>query len=209
MCQAEFAERVRAVSGSPPRTASLTFDDGAEDNATLLPSLLEELEVPATLFVNSGLLGQPYRFLDASTGVRVMDDAQLQAVARHPLIEIGSHTRTHVLLGDATEEQALAGWRATSESWRTGWRSRSARSRIPNVSTRPPAQPRPSARVSPMRSLAAAGAAGRLTSCLARVRRPATGAAFELKARGHFHRVRSLPPVKVARWATRRRRYGT
>ena len=104
-----------------------------------------------------------------------MDDAQLQAVARHPLIEIGSHTRTHVLLGDATEEQAFAELSDKRELEKSR-RSRSARSRIPNVSTRPPAQPRPSARVSPMRSLAAAGAAGRLTSCLARVRRPATGA---------------------------------
>jgi hypothetical protein len=30
---------------------------------------------------------------------------------------------------------------------------------------------------------------------------------FELKARGLFHRVRRLPPVRVARWATRRYRY--
>jgi peptidoglycan/xylan/chitin deacetylase (PgdA/CDA1 family) len=208
--QAEFAERVRAVSGSPPKTASLTFDDGPEDNATLLPTLLEELEVPATLFVNSGLLGQPYRFLDASTGVRVMDGAQLQAIARHPLIEIGSHTRTHVLLGDATEEQAFA----ELESDKRELESQLAvevRSFAYPECVYSPACPAAAKRAGFTNAVTCGGRGGWTPYELPR-QSPSPGdgrLAFELKARGHFHRVRSLPPVKVARWATRRRRYGT
>ena len=200
VCQAEFAERVRAVSGSPPRTASLTFDDGPEDNATLLPSLLEELEVPATLFVNSGLLGQPYRFLDASTGVRVMDDAQLQAVARHPLIEIGSHTRTHVLLGDATEEQAFA----ELESDKRELENRLAveiRSFAYPECVYSPACPAAAERAGFTNAVTCGGRGGWTPYELSRQSpSPGDGRACVRAARGHFHRVRSLPPVKVARW---------
>jgi peptidoglycan/xylan/chitin deacetylase (PgdA/CDA1 family) len=101
--QREFARRLHETGGPPRATASLTFDDGPEDNATLLPGLLEELNVPATLFVNVGLLGEPYRWVD---GVRVMSQEQLRSVAAHPLIEIGSHTSRHTSLADADEATA-------------------------------------------------------------------------------------------------------
>jgi peptidoglycan/xylan/chitin deacetylase (PgdA/CDA1 family) len=56
----EFARRLRS-SGPPNGVCALSFDDGSEDNAHLLPRLLDELRVPATLFVCPGLLGQPHR----------------------------------------------------------------------------------------------------------------------------------------------------
>ncbi len=86
---------------------ALTFDDGAEDNASVLPRLLERLNVPATLFVCQGLLGQPDPFFSPDARIRFMSQAQLLQLLDHPLIEIGSHTSTHADVSELEREQAL------------------------------------------------------------------------------------------------------
>jgi peptidoglycan/xylan/chitin deacetylase (PgdA/CDA1 family) len=74
---------------------ALTFDDGSLDNATLLPSLLRSLRVPATLFVCPGLLGEAHPWVSPAAGMRLMDLEELRVVSKLPFIEIGSHTNTH------------------------------------------------------------------------------------------------------------------
>ena len=108
---------VRAMrDGRPPRgLCALTFDDGSEDNATVLPGLLAELDVPATLYVCPGLLGQPHPWLEPGSGVRMMTREQLLETARHDHIEIGSHTVRHADLANADEELA---YRELAESKR-------------------------------------------------------------------------------------------
>lgn len=102
----ELAGRLRR--GSPLEGyCALTFDDGAEDNATTLPDLLEQLDVPATLFVSEGLLGLEDPFFAEAAGVHFMGEAQLARVAQHPLIEIGSHTSHHTELASAGADEAL------------------------------------------------------------------------------------------------------
>ena len=108
----EFATRLRAA-GPPAGVCALTFDDGTVDNAVLLPGLLEELGVPATLFVCPGLLGRPYPSMAPAAGVRYMTADELRQAARHPLVEIGSHTIDHPDLSDATAGEAF---RELSES---------------------------------------------------------------------------------------------
>jgi peptidoglycan/xylan/chitin deacetylase (PgdA/CDA1 family) len=44
--------------------------------------------------------------MPATAGVRLMDADQLRALASSPLIEIGSHTNTHVDLASATAHEA-------------------------------------------------------------------------------------------------------
>jgi peptidoglycan/xylan/chitin deacetylase (PgdA/CDA1 family) len=86
---------------------ALTFDDGSEDNATVLPGLLERLGVPATLYVCPGLLGVAHPHMDPASQIRLADEAQLVALAARPDVELGSHTNAHVLLGDAAYGFAL------------------------------------------------------------------------------------------------------
>jgi peptidoglycan/xylan/chitin deacetylase (PgdA/CDA1 family) len=101
----EFVGRLRGHQ-PPPQLAVLTFDDGTEDQAALLPELLEQLEVPATVYVCPSLLGHPNPFLRQDSGHRLMTVDELRALAANPRVEIGSHTRTHVVLREATEEEA-------------------------------------------------------------------------------------------------------
>jgi peptidoglycan/xylan/chitin deacetylase (PgdA/CDA1 family) len=101
----EFARRL--CDGTPlERVCALTFDDGSVDNALILPTLLERLRVPATLFVCPGLLGKPHPWLAPESGVRLMNAEELDQVARLELIEIGSHTNQHADMSAATAEQA-------------------------------------------------------------------------------------------------------
>jgi peptidoglycan/xylan/chitin deacetylase (PgdA/CDA1 family) len=86
---------------------AVTFDDGGEDGYSVVPDLLRELGVPATLFVCPGLLGVPHPFIDSDTGIRLLTAAELRGLAANDQIELGAHTMTHTILGDASEEQAF------------------------------------------------------------------------------------------------------
>jgi peptidoglycan/xylan/chitin deacetylase (PgdA/CDA1 family) len=85
----------------------LTFDDGTLDNLELLAPLLEELELPATIFVCPGLLGSPHFAMPAQAGVRLMDAEELRRLSSSPLVELGSHTNTHRDLSHASLEEAV------------------------------------------------------------------------------------------------------
>ena len=85
----------------------LTFDDGTADGLTILAPLLDEMGICATLYISPGLLGQPHPDIERAADVRILTQAELIEVAKRPNIEIGSHTRFHTTLEDASFEQAL------------------------------------------------------------------------------------------------------
>ncbi len=101
----ELAHRMQEPRGGGG-VCALTFDDGTVDNLEVLAPMLAELEIPATVFACPGLLGEPHFAMPAQAGVRLMDAEELRALAAAPLIEIGSHTNTHVDLSAASAEEA-------------------------------------------------------------------------------------------------------
>lgn len=64
---------------------AITFDDGYRDNLTVALPLLEKYNLPATVFVAAGFIGEN-GFLTAG---------DLRALAAHRLITIGSHGLQH------------------------------------------------------------------------------------------------------------------
>jgi len=203
VAQQELA-RILGAGQPAEATCSITFDDGTADNATVLPPLLEALEVPATIFACPGLLGKPYPFTDPEAKIRLMDRDELIETAAHPLIEIGSHTREHTILEHASAEEALSEMSAS----RAGLESLLG---CPVLSFAYP---------NCVYSAACPGAAERAgyTSAVTCGRRggldpyelrrqspsPKDGRLrFELKSRGVFHDVWERSPIRLARAVTR------
>lgn len=205
--QSELARRLVAGE-SLAGTCSLTFDDAPQDNATTLAALLDELDLCATVYACPGLLGEPYPFVAAETGIRFCTAEELLELARNPRVEIGSHTRRHSPLGQASEDEAYAELRA----------SRSELERLLGVEVRSFAYPCCEYSAACPGAAERAGYASAVT-CGPRgsdepfeLRRaspsPADGPlAFELKSRGLFFAARDLAPVRLARWALRPLRY--
>lgn len=92
--------------------AAVTFDDAfvsVIDNA--LPEL-EKRNIPATIFVPTGSLGQPPRWIKNCSAVAknetVLSPEALKQLSGHPLLEFGSHTISHPHLPTLEPTQAQA-----------------------------------------------------------------------------------------------------
>lgn len=76
---------------------AITFDDGFRDNLTVALPLLEKYDLPMTLFVAAGFIGED-DYLTAG---------DIQTLASHPLVTIGSHGFWHRHLTLLSEEEVL------------------------------------------------------------------------------------------------------
>jgi len=98
---AELAERAGGES-PPPGLATLSFDDGLEDNHRVLLPILREAGVPATVYVTTSFIGRanPWR----GGGARFMTEDELRDLHAAG-IELGAHSVTHRDLSTAGEEE--------------------------------------------------------------------------------------------------------
>lgn len=80
----------------PSRAIAITFDDGYRDNLTVALPLLEKFKLPMTLFVVAG-------FVDSDG---YLSEEELQEIASHPLITIGSHGLWHRHFNRITLDEA-------------------------------------------------------------------------------------------------------
>jgi peptidoglycan/xylan/chitin deacetylase (PgdA/CDA1 family) len=87
---ADFAARA-AGGPPPPGLSAVSFDDGMEDNHSVLLPLLQEYGIPATVYVASGMLGQPNPWV---RGERMMTADEVRAMADAG-VEVGAHSVTH------------------------------------------------------------------------------------------------------------------
>jgi peptidoglycan/xylan/chitin deacetylase (PgdA/CDA1 family) len=85
----------RAQGGTPPAgMAALSFDDGWDDNHAVVLPILRELKLTATVYVATGLIGQPNPWLPLSAGARMMTVQELRDL-HEAGFELGAHTVTH------------------------------------------------------------------------------------------------------------------
>jgi peptidoglycan/xylan/chitin deacetylase (PgdA/CDA1 family) len=90
---AQFAERADGKQ-PPPGLVALSFDDGMDDNHSAVLPILRQHDLPATVYVVTGLLGKPNPWLPRETGARMMTPAELHDLEAAGF-EIGAHTLTH------------------------------------------------------------------------------------------------------------------
>lgn len=98
----DLASRLTARDGGDAGIISLSFDDGLSEHLSLVVPLLRERGIPATFYVLTGRIGTkrhggrgPDRYLEAGE-VREMAAAGM---------EVGSHGRTHHVLGRLSAER--------------------------------------------------------------------------------------------------------
>lgn len=91
----------------------ITFDDGYADNLYNALPILQELEIPATIFLTAGYIGpegqnKPF-YWDENTAPedrgKPMSPDEAKRLSNSPLIEIGAHTLTHPKLANLDENR--------------------------------------------------------------------------------------------------------
>lgn len=87
------------AEGSGAGLVCVSFDDGYEDNHSVALPILKRYGLTATVFVTTGLLGQPSPWMSPSSGARMMNVDELRELAADG-IEIGAHTVSHPDLTD-------------------------------------------------------------------------------------------------------------
>lgn len=92
----ELNDYVTKGAALPEKPVCITFDDGYEDNYTIVYPLMKEMGFPWTIFVIAGQVGQPNR---------VTWD-QLSEMADSQTVTIANHTMTHPKLHNLPREEA-------------------------------------------------------------------------------------------------------
>lgn len=102
------ADLARRANGGPPPPglAALSFDDGMEDNHSVLLPLLRDYGIPATVYVATGLIGEPNPWMGAGSGARMMTAEELRELAAAG-VELGAHTVSHPDLSTLDRESCL------------------------------------------------------------------------------------------------------
>jgi peptidoglycan/xylan/chitin deacetylase (PgdA/CDA1 family)/glycosyltransferase involved in cell wall biosynthesis len=96
----------------------LTFDDGYEDNYTLLFPMLKKFNFKAVIFMVTGKKENTWDYLDEGRTFPLLERAQILEMSRYG-IEFGAHTMNHVDLTKvelAEAKQEIEGSRETLEN---------------------------------------------------------------------------------------------
>jgi len=75
---------------------AITFDDGFRDNLTVALPLLEKFQLPITLFVAAGFVGED----------GYLSPEELREISQHPLVTIGAHGFRHLHFPQLSVAQA-------------------------------------------------------------------------------------------------------
>lgn len=205
---AEFARRLAAGEGLEA-TCALSFDDGSVDNHTVLPGLLERLDLHATIFACPGLLGADHPFLHPEAAVRLVTAEELRELSSLPRVEIGSHTVSHTRLDDARPDDAEREMRR-SKAMLEGLLGVEVESFAYPGCGYSPHCPAAAERAGYTSAVTCGNRGGLAPFELRRETvNPLDGRLlFALKARGAYFRARRSPPGRLARAVLRRRRHG-
>ena len=107
----------------PSSPVLITVDDGLRNYSTTMLPVFEEYQIPSVLFITTDFVDiqtpSPFvRWVEQSTqdvilpvsvdhDYRMLTTHEIVELAKHPLVEIGAHTRTHPYLSRLEHAEAL------------------------------------------------------------------------------------------------------
>src|SRR4051794_17433407 len=91
---ARFVTVAEIAARREPGLVAMSFDDGFQDNHSVVLPLLREIGAPATVFVTTGLIGRPHPHMPPAARVRMMDEGELRELVAAG-VELGAHTVAH------------------------------------------------------------------------------------------------------------------
>lgn len=101
---ADLAAKARLAKRPPAGFVAISFDDGMEDNYSTALPLMQELGVPGTVYVQTGVIGEQNPWIH---GERMMTRKELEELALAGF-ELGAHTVSHPDLSSMSYEGCLA-----------------------------------------------------------------------------------------------------
>ena len=101
----EVVELLKTGQKIPPKTVVITFDDGYENNYTLVFPILKRYQLPATIFIISRFIGQEEQMYGRR--VKFMTTAMVKEIADSGIVTIGSHTQHHLFLPKVSDPRML------------------------------------------------------------------------------------------------------
>lgn len=98
----DLEDVIKNDNNRPGNYAIVTFDDGLKDNFSIAFPVLRKLNIPATVFVATGLVGK--QIATAGGNLDVLSWQEIQAMRSSGLIEFGCHTHGHLDLSVSSPE---------------------------------------------------------------------------------------------------------
>jgi peptidoglycan/xylan/chitin deacetylase (PgdA/CDA1 family) len=91
---AEFARRMTRDHDRPTGHAVVTFDDGMQDNHEQALPMLNEYDIPATVYVLAGKIGKANPWMMPNLRHRMMTESELRELVAAGW-DLGAHSMTH------------------------------------------------------------------------------------------------------------------
>lgn len=102
-----LAELARGLNGAPPPgLAAITFDDGMRNNHSTALPIMQELGIPATVYVATDFIDASSPWVGAGADAEMLDEREIRDLAGAGW-EIGAHTITHADLSTLSYEDCL------------------------------------------------------------------------------------------------------
>lgn len=104
----QMEEVTRNIVSSGSLSVCLTFDDAFENLLLNVVPVITELEIPITIFIPTGCLGNCPSWLNGvhpDSNEKIMTHEQISILSNSPFVTFGSHTVTHPHLTELDKEE--------------------------------------------------------------------------------------------------------